>query len=692
MPFFRTRNGSKSVKISHRTWAGAALTGGFVTLLGLMSLSSPAQNAAKPKPAVPSAATVGGLTPDDTKAFEDRFAKELWPLMQENCVPCHGSKNASQLLLVGDSRAAFLKMLGEGFFDADNHASILERVATTDKQIIMPPTSMGTLSRIQVAAFTKFSEDLKIKRAEGGGAKPDEVFPGHLTTAYSGKKQAEGLDNTFVTFRQLRGKIKSIFNDDWVRDDRELFVDNVQAFGGADFVKRFDETAKASPTFLTATDVMSRDVASRAFLTRTGPFAGFDAAVLPSPTSLASPTPAYKAAINRLYNRMLFRDAQPGEIQAAWGFLQAVTKKQSLLAQTAPQDVRFSLTVKDTENRKVSEDVTVRVSSDSHALRSEFVDQSRDQSTDKEKTATKTLAGGPFTFAPGDNGQKIVVTNENTHGNVSIASVSLRGPLPLTTEKTITVSDPVARPEGAWRIKTDDSLTSYEDNNENKGSSLVTFPVQVEKAGQYQVDLTWRRYKGGGGSKAPGGRPIRGAPSNGAENVLVEVVSRDKESKLAVPPAPPVPPKGQAQFFVDETLDTISYFDLKTAFLFGGPNDGVEVRNDNTRKRVVADAVRLFPGLKAAPIPGGEPSVVVRGIKADGRNKWGTFKGGTFAAYNTVGPQSLEDTNAAGDKTPDLSLLYKPDKADEPIDEKTVAFEPKRFLSRRAGFPRSGGK
>ena len=677
--------------VSARTVSGAALTLGFAAVLGLASLSAPAQNAPKPKPASP--ATVGGLSQADSQAFSDRFTKELWPLMQENCVPCHGQKNASQLLLLSDSRAAFSKMLGEGFFDADNHASVLERVATTDKQILMPPPSMGTLTRTQVALFTKFSEDLKAKRILDSGASPDEIFPAHLTMPFSGKKQTEGLDNTFVTFRQLRGKVKSIFNDDWVRDDTNLFVENVQAFGGADFIKRFDETAKATPTFLTATDVMSRDVASRAYLNRTGPFKGFDANALPSPTGLAKPTPAYIAAINRLYNRMLFRDATPTETQDAWKFLQAVYQKKTVLAQTAAQDVRFALVVKDAENRVVSQDVTVRVSADTHALRSELLDQSQAVATDTEKTQTQTLKNGPFIFAPGDAGQKIVLSNENTHGNVSIASVTLRGPLPLTTEKTITVSDPAALPEGAWRIKYDDKITSYEDNNENKGASLITFPVTVDKPGQYDVSLTWRRFKTDkpDAKAKPNTKPApkkkRGEPTNGADNVLVEVVSRDKNSRLVVPTAPAIPPKGEASFFIDQTLDNVPYVDLKTAFVFDGPSDGVEIRNTNTNKRVVADAVRLFPNLQARATPDGEPSVVLRGIKAKNRDKWGNFKNGTFAPYNTVGPQSLEDTNENGDKVPNLSLLYSPSGADAAMGEKTLAYAPNRFYRVGIVFP-----
>jgi hypothetical protein len=96
---------------------------------------------------------------------------------------------------------------------------------------------------------------------------------------------------------------------------------------------------------------------------------------------------------------------------------------------------------------------------------------------------------------PGDNKQKVEVSNVGTHGNVSVHGIVLRGPLPASTEKTLLVNDNAVRPEGAWRIRTDDNITSYEDNNENKGASSIVFPVAVEQPGKYQVTFLWRAFK-----------------------------------------------------------------------------------------------------------------------------------------------------------------------------------------------------
>ena len=119
------------------------------------------------------AMSVAGLPGPEVAELSARFEKELWPRLQEACLPCHGQKNASQFLLPGDARTAFLKMLGEGQFDPDNHASASARVATTDQALVMPPPSMGmTLKPEEVALFTKFSEDVQKRRAAHGG-KPE---------------------------------------------------------------------------------------------------------------------------------------------------------------------------------------------------------------------------------------------------------------------------------------------------------------------------------------------------------------------------------------------------------------------------------------------------------------------------------------------------------------------------------------
>src|SRR5579871_6149406 len=81
---------------------GYGLTAAFAVLFGVSSFSSYAEAPAK-KPAP----GIGGLSAIDSAAFTDRFGKEVWPIVSESCMPCHGQKNASQFLLAGTPRAAF---------------------------------------------------------------------------------------------------------------------------------------------------------------------------------------------------------------------------------------------------------------------------------------------------------------------------------------------------------------------------------------------------------------------------------------------------------------------------------------------------------------------------------------------------------------------------------------------------------
>ncbi len=653
-----------------RTVVGFGLTTVLVATVGFSAYDSRAAQGEKKsappgvktaaKKSAPAAAAnenlVAGLTPVEVDELSACFSKELWPLLSSQCAPCHASKNKSQFLLASNPKTAFLKMLGEGFFDADNHSSVVERVTTTTKDIVMPPPAMGEMKQDQKNVFSRFGEEI-IKRRLAHGGKPDEAFPAYLLTPYGGAKRPEGLDNTFLSYRQLKGKVQAIFADDWKRDDRDLFVDNVHLFGGADFVKRFDETSKAAPTFLTGVDLMGRDVASRAYLNRTGPFRGFPY-TLPSPVSMKTPSAPISLAIDRLYTRMLFRAPTATERAQAFAFVQGVYGAEKDLSDTAPQDLRFQLTVKDDQGMTTGREVTVKVTADTHALYSEFVDQSLAFKDDANKTAVKTV-GDAFTFKPGDAGQKVVVSNAGTYGNVSVSGIVLRGPLPATTEKVTPVSDGSVQPEGAWRIKGDDNFTSYEDNNENKGKSVVTFPVSVAKAGQYEVALQWRRFDKPNIAPTGDGKRVRRfrGPASGAPNVLVEVVSRGKTSRLALPAAPPVPPAGEAYFTIDQTLDTIPFFDLKTSFQFAGKTDGVELRNDQTVKRVVADAVRLAP---VGADLGGDNALILKANEAVGRESWIKFTKGTFGAYNTVGPDIFQDTDDKTVKKPGLGLLYSP--------------------------------
>ena len=88
---------------------GSALAGGLI-----LAASAPAQQ---------------------KNTLEHTFTRELWPVLQSQCAPCHAKKNPSQLLLPSDGHTAFLKLVAEGQFDPDNHSSIVYRVTTTDNAL-----------------------------------------------------------------------------------------------------------------------------------------------------------------------------------------------------------------------------------------------------------------------------------------------------------------------------------------------------------------------------------------------------------------------------------------------------------------------------------------------------------------------------------------------------------------------------
>ena len=510
--------------------------------------------------------------------------------------------------------------MGEGQFDSDNHSSIVYRVTTTDKNIVMPPQGMHKLSTAQITAFDHFGEAVRAQQAVLG-KKPDEQFPPYLTLPFSGAKKPT-FDNTFLTFRQLRGKTKAIFGDDGEREDQNLFLDNAHLFGGADFVKRFDETAKASPTFLSGVELVGRELASKAYLNRTGPFVGF------------TEQTTEKEGITRLWKKLLFREPTATELAEAQAFFKSVVASETSLAQTAPNNLRFSLAVTDERGQRVTKELSVAVRSESHALTTLYVDQEVGESPEKLL--------GSFTLAPGDAGQRVIISNAESYGNVSVVGVRIKG---AEVDNTLKVGEPGVLIEGAWKL----SGASAEDNNENKGASQITFPLVVEKPGKYEVSFLWKRSTAPKAAKRPAAKKL--APSSLCQDLCVQVVSRDIVSSVATPPAPAVPPKGEAHFVIDQSIDNRPHADLRSAFLFG-PGDGVEIRNEGTSKRVVADAVRLFA-------PGSETPILLRAGKAKNKEQWGKFPAENFNPYNTVGPDLLQDQGNDGAKKP-ATLLFQP--------------------------------
>ncbi len=620
---------------------GAALTIGLIVACGF-GAGKEAQKRAGGKA---SGETTQALpyAPEDLATFSKRFQTDIWPLLtrkESNCVGCHNATNPSQLHFGKSPDQVFTALITDGHLDAENPASLLARVTSPIATTRMPPAPFKPWSDADIAVLRSFVNDLYAKRHQGPD-RSDELFPVALRMPYRGKLPAPGQDNTFLTYYQLRGKIKTIFGDDWRRGDKDLFEENLAQFGGADFVRSFNESARPTAPFLSGVDAMARDVASRAYLTGSGPFAGHNAN-LPSPLKKTQPDAAYRREINRLYEKMLFRDATPDEMQSSFRFLQDLYRAQKDLA-AQDYTLRFELDAKDEHGLSTSQEVSLYVANDGYGLGQTLINENDNTGSDDKEAIVRRKLDGPYNFKANDPEQTVAISNANTHGNVIVHALEVRGPLPNGPTRVIPINDPSVQPQGAWKLTYRDGIACYEDQNQNKGASSLIIPVGATQDGQYELSLVWRKGDG----------------AEDADNVLVEVRSHDK-SRLAVAPPAPKPPKGEARFTMDQSDDTISFWNAKTAFLFG-PQDGVEISNTGTRRRVVADAVRFVPlptsGVKTAATAAA--TFVVPAKDAQGQADWKEYKKGEYTYYHPIGPRVVSDENDRSLKGK-LHILYAP--------------------------------
>jgi hypothetical protein len=87
------------------------------------------------------------LSDADRKGMQERFAKELWPLMQRGekfgCVGCHNGKINSQLKMSGNIDKDFRMLVKDGFFLKDDSGSLLAHIKSKDRKKRMPPPGRG---------------------------------------------------------------------------------------------------------------------------------------------------------------------------------------------------------------------------------------------------------------------------------------------------------------------------------------------------------------------------------------------------------------------------------------------------------------------------------------------------------------------------------------------------------------------
>lgn len=622
----------------------------------------------------------------DTEAFT-YFASTIEPMLTkeiagDSCVGCHDQDGTSQLIFNGEPENDFTALLSGGYLYTQGPDTFLARITTTNPKKKMPkgkhavPWTEEERGRL-ITFLDKLDDVIRIK----GNA--DEFFPSALVAPFTGELP-KSLDNQFITYRQLKGKVKTVFEDDWVRKGKDLFEENVALFGGADFKTRFNESNKASASFLSGLELMSRDVADRAYTQRTGPFAD-RSETLPDPAKMLKADAAYSAEIKRLYNKVLFRDPTAAETKQSFDLIRAVYQAKNEII-TSDFTLAFELTVEDPATKlKAQQLITLPVSGETHGLYQELVDES--QPSDKKAIASHTLAK-TFQFKKGDMAQRFRLSNVNTFENVSLVGVELSKvsanppaaakaepakagagtppstglqPPPQKSPVRILVTAAGVQADGAWKVEGSGESTSYEDGNVEKGTSNIVIPINVPESGEYQVSVLWKRN------------------ASNARNVLVEVFSQSGNT-LALAPPPAVTEKGQALFHYDSSADNVPYIELPAVFRFGEP-DVVEISNTGTTGKVTASALRFMPESAKSFTQG----FLIDSPQAEGHEAWTEFEVKKFKAYNKVGTQ-LTDNGKIKDKGK-LFLRYKPSLA----KEGETAWKPDTFYRVQVNFPGKAG-
>ena len=108
------------------------------------------------------------LSTADRQAFQKRFTKEIWPLMQRNgkdgCVGCHSGKIVTALRLTGDVNKDFPMLLREGFFIPDDAGSLHGRITDKDPGRRMPRSKVQFWNDPEVKLLRQFVMDLDKKQ------------------------------------------------------------------------------------------------------------------------------------------------------------------------------------------------------------------------------------------------------------------------------------------------------------------------------------------------------------------------------------------------------------------------------------------------------------------------------------------------------------------------------------------------
>lgn len=569
-----------------------------------------------------------------------QFESEIYPLMtrlgDDSCVSCHDPDTSSDLVFIGNARDDFQMLLGQNYFSNESPDTILARLEIENSKKRMPKgKSVDPWTQEEIALFRSFLNDLQ--REGLSQSQDDESFPTVLLNPYEGDIPAND-DNQFITYSQLKGKVKTIFGDDWVRAGEDLFEENVAFFNGADFKTRFNESNQATSSFLTGLDMMARDVGAHAYRKLSGPFSAHPFSLSKPSSEQPEPPAAYRTAIEHLYKNILYRAPNPQEMIEAYRLIRGIHQAEPLIQQR-DYELGFRLVVHDpSTGLQAEEHLKVGVSADSMGLHQEWIDQSTGSPlTSDEKDLQIAVLNRPLTFRAQQIGQRILVHRLEAGETVSLSAVRIQS-MAGERASVIGVTHSSVVRDGAWKLTQNRGITSLEHEEVAIGHGVIEIPVEVEEDGDYEVTFIWRSNKAL------------------SKRVLVEVFS-DSPTVLAVPMTPAVPKRGQAIFSYDSSEDARPFAPVHGQFRFG-TDDYVEVNNRGTDQRVTIGAISIVP------VDGGEPWLV-DSRDAEGNEDWTVYPKARFGAYNQKGTSLHDDDKNKGDRY----LRFRPSVKKQHYDE-----------------------
>ena len=554
---------------------------------------------------------------DSLASFETAFEREIYPLLlrdgQESCVGCHDSSTNSDLEFIGDPLDDFRMLLSGGYFDVPSPDSLIGRLEASNPKRRMPKGDKARRwSSIELESLRAFSSTLSQTVSVQG---IDERFPPSLVQAYGGEV-IDDPDTQFLSYTQLKGKILTLFGDDWVRDGVDRFRENVALFGGADFETRFNESNQASSGYMSALRKLAQDVAERAYVSRSGPFEDlmFWSSLKTDPDD----------AVRRLFLHILHRHPSADELREADALRRSIEAQSSALNDRA-YELGFSVEVTDpSTGLKSQKNVRIPVHSGSLTLTQEGLDQSIGDL--KKGPAVYQLEHPASLLADGGH-QSLIICVGHVSAPVSFAGVLLEHVEGASVE-WIDVRDPRVQLEGAWKLSERKEYWSAELETSNP-NDRVTVALKPDFDGDYRVSIYWR--------------PARSL----ASDAIAELWHHGKSSVLIQRGVGPEFRDGKVHLFFNGTVDSVPHVDFEDRFRFG-ENDYVEVNNYNTDDKVAVGPIAFFDQ-EGSPFE-------VDTKEAEGFELWSPFKAVSFNAYNSRGTR-VEDKN---EKKGELFLRYFP--------------------------------